>query len=169
MHIGQRHRVNIVGASGRSVPVGPGEREAAVSHEPRAKAEIAGHANGRLDRIVRDDAGHDQRVVAAGSKPGFQIGSDERAVRLFRDDGFAGHRSGLRLEFVSRLARPVVRLRVCGVVPNVPYRPALAAPMDEQPANLRLRTRVVSFSPTRMVDRSLQVDQQEDGARRRKE
>jgi hypothetical protein len=41
---------------------------------------------------------------------------------------------------------------------HMPDRPALAAPMLEQPRDIHLGLRIVSLSPTGMIDRLLQID-----------
>jgi hypothetical protein len=60
--------MNIFRATKRAVPIRALEGEAAIGDEMGRKSEIARHANCRLDRVVGDDAHHNQAVVAAGPK-----------------------------------------------------------------------------------------------------
>jgi hypothetical protein len=50
------------------------------------------------------------------------------------------------------------------VVANVPDRPSIAPPMVQIFSNACFGARVVAVTPTRMIDRLLQVDQQQHGA-----
>ena len=69
---------------------------------------------------------------------------------------------------MPRLARPVVRLRMRGIMAHVPHRPALAAPVRQQARDLRLGLGIVALAPAGMIDGLLQVDQQQHGAGRGK-
>ncbi|BEG73966.1 hypothetical protein HBIAX_01012 [Achromobacter xylosoxidans] len=61
------------------------------------------------------------------------------------------------------LAWAVARRGICGIMPDVPDRPPLRAPIGEEPTDLALRIGIISLAPTGMVNRTLQVDQQKYG------
>lgn len=86
-------------------------------------------------------------MEAIGAQPLFQIGTDKRTVRLLRNDRFSRDGRGLRLEFMPGLARAVARRGIGGVMPDVPDRPPLGAPMGEEPTDLALGIGVISRAP----------------------
>ena len=108
--------------------------------------------------------------MAAGAKAFLQVGAQECAINAFWNDWFSVYRADLRLEVVPWLTWPIVGFWVRGIVPDVPHGPTPAAPLSEQSSNLSFGVGVVSGAatgPTRMVDRVLQIDQQQDTTRRR--
>lgn len=86
-------------------------------------------------------------MEAIGAQPLFQIGADKRTVRLLRNDRFSRYGGGLGLGFMPGLTRPVVRRGMGGVMPDVPDRPPLGAPIGEEPTDLALRIGVISLAP----------------------
>jgi hypothetical protein len=82
--------VDFVGAAQGAGVVGAGKGEGGVSDEPGVEAEVAGHADGGFDGVIRDDAADDEAMRAGGPQGVFEASADEGAVDVFDDDGFAG-------------------------------------------------------------------------------
>src|SRR5689334_11558445 len=140
------------------VPVGAPEREDRVLDQERIETEIAGHANGGFDRVVRDHSGDVERRLPSGPEPGFEIRPDEGTIGLFGDDGLAIARCRLGLEIVPGLAGSIVRRRLAGIVAHMINGPPARSPGGQQRSDVLLRLRIVAFAPTRMIDSPLYID-----------
>ena len=71
---------------------------------------------------------------------------------------------GLRPEGVKGLPRPVMGIRLGRVVTHMNQRPAFGAPMGQQARDIMFGLGIVTHAPIGMVDRLLQVNQQQDRA-----
>jgi hypothetical protein len=100
--------------------------------------------------------------MARRAEPRFQIGANESAIGLFDDHGFfaGGRRFGL--ETAARLVGAVVGPGICGVVANMHHRPSLRTPVRQQSHNLLFGIGIVTRPPIGMIDRLLQINQQQD-------
>jgi hypothetical protein len=91
----------------------------------------------------------------------FQTGADERIVCFFNNDRFSGQWACLVFEIVAWLAGPVCRVGLGRIVADVIERHALRAPVSQQASNILLCIRIVAAPPTGMIDRLLQINDQE--------
>src|SRR4051794_33429652 len=95
-----------------------------------------------------------------------EICADERAVHRFYDDRFARRGTDDLLKVIARLPRPVGGVREARIVADMVNGTTTLAPMRQQTRRVFLGTRVVSHAPTRIVDRILQINQDERRIRR---
>src|SRR5471032_397678 len=101
--------MNLVRAPRSTILIKTPECEAPIRDQIGFEAEVTGHANGRLNRIVGDHAGDNKARISALAQPLFQSCTNERIVRAFSDDRLPWQRGDFRLEVVSRLTRAIVR------------------------------------------------------------
>ena len=69
------------------------ECEARVLDEIGLKSEITCHPDRRFQRVVRNNAEHDERVDLCEAKQAIELGADKRAIRVLDDNGLARQRA----------------------------------------------------------------------------
>ena len=130
------------------------------------EAQVAGHARGRRDAVIRGEPDDDQAATTGAPQIGLEGGPDEGAVDALLDHRLARDGSRLGLELVPGLAGPQRRGRIGRHVAHVHDRAPGRAPRAQQLGDALLQVRVVAPAPARLVEALLEIDDQEGGRMR---
>jgi hypothetical protein len=127
------------------------------NHESR-ETEISGHPSSGGYAVIRGETNEDERVNAVVTQILFKIRSNETAVHMLAVDGLGRLRRRRGLNRVSGRLRSKQTIGFDRVVNDVPNRPAAVSPCCEQPGNVRFSIRIVAFTPARVKERLLNID-----------
>ena len=163
VEIGQRHRMDLLGAAQMAAVVAPGIGEAGVLDEMNIEAEVAGHANRGFHRVVGDDPRRrrDRRCRGSRSRVSRSVPMKALLVCLaITVSPGSGIASGLKS--LPGWPGAIGGIRLTGIMADVNDRPAGLAPLAKQTRDVAFRSGIVARSlgrPARVVDRLLQVDE----------
>jgi len=164
VEIRQAHGVDFACRAPLAVPILAPERECGIFHKERFEAQIPGHPHRGLHRIIGDHARDHQCCQTTRAQPLLQIGADKGAVGLLGDHRLSLQRESFRFEFISGLPRAIGGLKLLRIVTDVIDRLPGRPPRRQQGRDFGLGAGIVAHAPTRIVDRLLQVDQDQGGA-----
>ena len=150
--------MDLVGRALDAKPIARLECKAGIVSEGHREAQVPGRADGGLDGVVSGDAGDNQ---GSALNPIGQTGAEKGAARGFAKDRFARCRRGLWPERMQGLAGAILRVRLPRIMADVNNRPAAAPPVFEQSTHVGFGFGVISPSPRRIIDRELEINQDE--------
>lgn len=135
--------MNVLGGPEAPSAISLAEGEASVFDQEDRKSDLTCHPDGRLNRIVGDHSGHDQRCDVALAQMRFEIARKKGIGSAFSKHDLAGERLRVRFERMPRTARPKGRIRFDRVVPDVEDRTTVGTPSRQKPLDIRFSLRIV--------------------------
>jgi hypothetical protein len=137
------------------------ERVGRIQREKGAISEVAGHPCGRLAAVVGRDSGNNHAADPGRLEPAVEVRLTVEGRVDVLDDQQVGIAVDDVLELVAHGARTQRGSRLEGVVAHEDDRPAARTPVPKKPDDVLLAGRVVALTPTRILKRTLHVDQQQ--------
>ncbi len=139
----------------------PVKRESSIANHKHLKSQIPSHANRSLHGVIRNHTHNHNLLMRTLPQHRLQFRPDKRTVRMLGHHGLARHRQRALFEIAPRLPRPVLRLRLARMMLHM-YHPALRLPPHlQQPGNVFLGLRIITAAPTGVIDRLLNVNNEE--------